>query len=423
VSVTFPDTDVTPFDQSTSSSRTIFTMGSAARQAAGQIKQQLMEIGANVLEANIEDLELREGNLQVKGAPEKRKTISQLFQAHYGAAVGSMAGSYDNQTRGGIDPKTGKGKASAFFFLSACAAEVEVDSETGKVKIERIVSAVDAGKAVNPRQCHMQNEGSMIMSLGSALFEEMVFDNGQPINSTFLEYMPPSMEDHPRQFGSVLVETPHPEGPYGAKGVGEAALGPVEPAIGNAIANALNGLRIKDLPIRPDRIIRQSNPQRKRAMKIELRTVINGREVEASVKPNQTLLEWLRDDLRLRGSREGCGVGVCGSCTVLVDGRPVSSCLMLATNADGKEIQTIEGLAKGDELDAVQQAFLDQQAFQCGYCTSGMIMAAKALLSSNPTPSEDEVRDYLSGNICRCGTYQEVMAAIRTLAEKNLANR
>ena len=158
-------------------------------------------------------------------------------------------------------------------------------------------------------------------------------------------------------------------------------------------------------------------------MKIELRTVINGREVEASVKPNQTLLEWLRDDLRLRGSREGCGVGVCGSCTVLVDGRPVSSCLMLATNAEGKEIQTIEGLAKGDELDPVQQAFLDQQAFQCGYCTSGMIMATKALLSSNPTPTEEEVRDYLSGNICRCGTYQEVMAAIKTLAEQNLANR
>jgi aerobic carbon-monoxide dehydrogenase small subunit len=158
-------------------------------------------------------------------------------------------------------------------------------------------------------------------------------------------------------------------------------------------------------------------------MKIAICTRVNGREIEASVKPNQTLLEWLRDDLRLRGSREGCGVGVCGSCTVLVDGRPVSSCLMLATNAEGKEIQTIEGLAKGDELDPVQQAFLDQQAFQCGYCTSGMIMATKALLSSNPTPSEEEVRDYLSGNICRCGTYQEVMAAVRTLAEKNIASK
>jgi aerobic carbon-monoxide dehydrogenase small subunit len=158
-------------------------------------------------------------------------------------------------------------------------------------------------------------------------------------------------------------------------------------------------------------------------MKIAIRTQVNGREIEASVKPNQSLLEWLRDDLRLRGSREGCGVGVCGSCTVLVDGRPVSSCLMLATNAEGREIQTIEGLAKGDELDPVQQAFLDQQAFQCGYCTSGMIMATKALLSSNPTPSEEEVRDYLSGNICRCGTYQEVMAAIKALAEKNLTDR
>ena len=255
VSVTFPDTDVTPFDQSTSSSRTIFTMGSAARQAAGQVRKQLLEIGAQALEANVEDLELIDGNLRVKGAPEKKRSISQLFQAHYGAVVGSMTGSYDRQISGGIDPQTGKGKASAFFFLSACAAEVAVDTETGKVTIEQIVSAVDAGKAVNPRQCHMQNEGSMIMSLGSALFEEMVFDNGQPINSTFLEYMPPSMEDHPKKFQSVIIETPHPEGPFGAKGVGEAALGPVEPAIGNAIANALGGIRLKELPLRPDRIL------------------------------------------------------------------------------------------------------------------------------------------------------------------------
>ena len=153
-------------------------------------------------------------------------------------------------------------------------------------------------------------------------------------------------------------------------------------------------------------------------MKIESRTAINGRELEASVKPNQTLLEFLRDDLHLRGSVEGCGVGVCGSCTVLIEGRPVSSCLMLATNIEGKQVTTIEGLAVGDQLDPVQQAFLDNQAFQCGYCTPGMIMTTKALLNSNPRPTEDEARDYLSGNICRCGTYAEVLAAVKSLSGK-----
>jgi carbon-monoxide dehydrogenase large subunit len=142
---------------------------------------------------------------------------------------------------------------------------VEVDSETGKVKIERIVSAVDAGKAVNPRQCHMQNEGSMIMSLGSALFRgDGVRQRAADQRDVFRVHAAIDGGSS-AQFGSVLVETPHPEGPYGAKGVGEAALGPVEPAIGNAIANALSGLRIKDLPIRPIGFCRLSNPQRKRA--------------------------------------------------------------------------------------------------------------------------------------------------------------
>lgn len=145
---------------------------------------------------------------------------------------------------------------------------------------------------------------------------------------------------------------------------------------------------------------------------------VNGRERELSVKSNQTLLEVLRDDLRLKGTREGCSVGVCGSCTVLVDGKPVSSCLMLASNAEGREVLTIEGLARDGNLDPVQQAFLDHQAFQCGFCTPGMIMAVKGLLNENPKPDEAEVRDYLSGNICRCGTYVEVMAAVDELTTK-----
>jgi len=151
--------------------------------------------------------------------------------------------------------------------------------------------------------------------------------------------------------------------------------------------------------------------------RIVIETTINGRAREIAVKPNQTLLEYLRDELHLTGAVEGCGVGVCGSCTVLVDGRPVSSCLTLATNVEGREVTTIEGLSRGGQLDLVQQAFLEYQAFQCGYCTPGMIMAVKGLLAefSAQAPTEAQIRDYLSGNICRCGTYAEVLQAVQSL--------
>jgi CO/xanthine dehydrogenase Mo-binding subunit len=255
VTVSFPDTDVTPYDKSTSSSRTTFHMGQAAQKAARQIRDQLLEVGAKKLEARIEDLELKDGALQVKGVPDKRLTIPEIFRVKFGSPVGSMFGGHCLHTQGGLDPKTGKGKAAVFWFFSACGVEVEVDVETGKVRVLRATTAVDVGKAIHPRQCGLQNEGSFLAGMGSALFEEMVYDNGQPINSNFLEYMLPSLEDHPEDFKSLLVETPHPEGPFGAKGTGEAALPPVAPAIGNAVANALGGLRIRDLPIKPDKIV------------------------------------------------------------------------------------------------------------------------------------------------------------------------
>ncbi|MSP37083.1 MAG: xanthine dehydrogenase family protein molybdopterin-binding subunit [Deltaproteobacteria bacterium] len=255
VTVSSPDTDITPYDKSSSSSRTTFHMGQAALKAAQEIKNQLLEVAAKKLEARAEDLELRDGAVSVRGVPDKKMSITEIFKARYGSTVGSMFGGYCFKSDGGLDPKTGKGKAAAFWFFSACGAEVEVDIETGKVRVLNTVTAVDAGKAIHPKQCGLQNEGSMLSGMGSALFEEMVYDNGQPINSNFLEYMLPSLEDHPQGFQSILVETPHPDGPFGAKGVGEAALPPVAPAIGNAIANALGGARIRDLPIKPDKII------------------------------------------------------------------------------------------------------------------------------------------------------------------------
>jgi CO/xanthine dehydrogenase Mo-binding subunit len=255
VTVTFPDTDFTPYDQSTSSSRTIFSMGHAAQQAGLQIREQLLEIAAKQLEAAVGDLQLADGVISVVGSPTRSLTIPQAFRAHFGTPVGSLFGAFDFQTTGGLDPDTGRGKASAFWFLSAAGAEVEVDTRTGKIRVLRAVTSVDAGKAINPRQCWLQNEGSMLTAMGAVLSEEMVFDNGQPVNASFLDYLMPSMEDFPDQFTSMLVETPHPEGPFGAKGMGEAALGPVAPAIGNAVANALGGIRLRDLPLRPERVL------------------------------------------------------------------------------------------------------------------------------------------------------------------------
>jgi len=153
-------------------------------------------------------------------------------------------------------------------------------------------------------------------------------------------------------------------------------------------------------------------------MKIAIITTINGQRQEIQVNGHQTLLELLRDNLKLKGTVEGCSVGVCGSCTVLIDGKPVSSCLTLASNIEGKQVMTIEGLSQNGELDAVQQAFLKHQAFQCGFCTTGMIMAVKGLLTAHAHPTEEQARDYLSGNLCRCGTYKEVLAAVKQLSQK-----
>ena len=153
-------------------------------------------------------------------------------------------------------------------------------------------------------------------------------------------------------------------------------------------------------------------------MKLAITTTINGQRAEVAVNPHRTLLEFLRDDLKLKGAVEGCSVGVCGSCTVLIDGKPVSSCLTLVSNIEGKTVTTIEGLSQNGELDPVQRAFLKHQAFQCGFCTTGMIMAVKGLLNAYPHPSEEQARDYLSGNLCRCGTYKEVLAAVEELANR-----
>jgi carbon-monoxide dehydrogenase small subunit len=142
---------------------------------------------------------------------------------------------------------------------------------------------------------------------------------------------------------------------------------------------------------------------------------LNGRQVSTDVEPHRNLVELLQS-LNLFGARESCGQGLCGCCTVLVDGEPVSGCLYLAVMANGKTLTTVEHLDADGALSKVQQAFIDKGAFQCGFCTSGFILMTEALLKRNPNPSEDEIRDYLNGNLCRCATYPEVIEAVKAAA-------
>ncbi len=148
-----------------------------------------------------------------------------------------------------------------------------------------------------------------------------------------------------------------------------------------------------------------------------IQLVVNGDLHSVFVKANTLLVNVLRDQLNLTGTKKGCELGDCGSCTVLLDGKPVNSCMVLAVEADGHEITTVEGIAQNDQLDALQQAFIDHAAIQCGFCTPGMIISARALLSHTPHPTEKEAREAIAGNLCRCTGYVHIVDAILAAAE------
>jgi carbon-monoxide dehydrogenase small subunit len=151
-------------------------------------------------------------------------------------------------------------------------------------------------------------------------------------------------------------------------------------------------------------------------MKQLIRVIVNEELQEVAVEPRMSLLKFLRDELNLTGTKEGCSEGECGACSVFLDGKLVDSCLIFAVEVDGSEVITIEGLARGDELHPVQQAFARHGAVQCGFCTPGMILAVKALLNKHPNPSEEEIRQNISGNLCRCTGYTKIIDAVLATA-------
>jgi len=249
VRVSIPDTDLTPYDQQTSSSRSTFAMGSAVATACERIAEQLLQLGGDVLEVAPADLELRGGKVVAKGAPDRA--------IEYGALVrktrsGNLLGDGTFKTEGGLDPQTGQGIAAPHWHQAAGAAEVEVDLETGRAVVLQYHAAVYAGRIVNPVQCDLQTEGNVAFGVGQALFESLVFDGGQLQNGNLGDYMISSGPDMPRELSVQVVES---DDRSEIHGVGETSLPAVMPAIGNAIFRA-TGVHVGELPITPEKILR-----------------------------------------------------------------------------------------------------------------------------------------------------------------------
>jgi CO/xanthine dehydrogenase Mo-binding subunit len=242
------DTDVVPYDLTTSSSRSTFHMGKAVQLAARDILRQLKQIAAKEYGVPEEQVTFAGGKIRLA---ETELNYSDAMFKRFGMQGGTLVG--EGQVKTSTKNEFGEKSTSAFWFLAAGAAEVEVDVDTGRLRLVKYAAAVDVGKALNPLACRQQLCGAAITGIGQALFEEIAYDNGQPINPNFVDYVLPSLGDMPETIDPISVEVPDPNGPFGAKGIGESALIPVAPAIANAVFDAV-GVRIKDLPIKAEKI-------------------------------------------------------------------------------------------------------------------------------------------------------------------------
>ncbi len=253
VTVIHPDTDVTPYDLSTNSSRSTYAMGSAVRLACQDVKRQALALAAGLLDVEAGALEARDGGVFGKAPlqdPSQGLTFQEII---FQARRGNLMGTGTHQTEGGLDPETGQGLGSTHWHSAAAGAEVEVDRETGAVRLLNLHAALYTGRSVNPMNVELQTEGNITFGIGKALLEEMVFDGGQLTNANLADYMVPSFEDLPLRLSTSQLQDADPDAdPHG---VGETALPPIAPAIGNAIYRAV-GARVMSLPITPEKVLK-----------------------------------------------------------------------------------------------------------------------------------------------------------------------
>jgi len=259
--ITSIGTDSTPEDLGAYASRSCFISGRAAQTAARDAKQKLFKVAAKMLEANPEDLESKGRKIYVKGSPErsipfKDAVMAHLYNAKYTGHTIFLVGEASVDVEGSEVPtkETGYGNSFQATIYAAHVAEIEVDTETGEINIIRHSAAVDLGRAINPAACEGQIRGAVTQGLGYAMMEEMVWEDGKTLNPNFLDYRMPTIYDAP-DVRTVMVEVGNPQGPFGAKGVGEPAMVPVPAVINNALYNAV-GIRFHDMPITPEKVLK-----------------------------------------------------------------------------------------------------------------------------------------------------------------------
>jgi len=286
----------------------------------------------------------------------------------------------------------------SFSSIVAQVAEVSVEDLTPRV--HRVVSAVDVGLAVNPDVVAQQIEGAVVMGLSAALYGHIDVEQGRVKQGYFTDYRLLSIDDAP------IVETHIVKSQEAPRGIGEPGLPAIAP-------------RRRQCPVRPHRptaAFATAHPRLSgRNPMIALQ--INGKRVDLDVAPDTPLLWVLRDHLNLTGTKFGCGIGACGACTVLVEGNATPSCKLALSEVAGKQISTIEAVAADPVGKALQDAWVAHNVPQCGYCQSGQIMSAIALLKRKPNPSDADVDADMRNNLCRCGTYQRIRAAIKDAAQ------
>ncbi|MBI5490762.1 MAG: molybdopterin-dependent oxidoreductase [Deltaproteobacteria bacterium] len=432
------DTSRVPDSGPTVASRSTTCSGNALRDACAPLRRMLLDVASEKLGVPTAAVDLLGGFAR---AGEKRVTIGEVVAECAARRLPLAKMGHHVAPKNTWNAELGQGDAYEVYAWAAVVADVVVDSATGQVVVERIVAAHDVGKAVNPTGVEAQIEGGSVQGAGYAVCEELLAPRGIVLNPDFGTYVIPTAADAPR-VEPLIVEEPYPRGPHGAKGFGEQPLMAVAPAVIAAIHDAV-GVRLSEIPATPERLLAAlqgvadaaertepgagcSAPAAPSAALIPVRApagpsvvpvtlMVNGTEHQLRVGVGETLLHVLRERLRLTGTKKGCGKGECGACTVLLDGKPVNACLVLAADAQDAEVLTIEGLG-ANGLHPLQRAFVEHGAIQCGFCTPGLVLSAKALLDRDPDPDEAAIRRGIAGNLCRCTGYVKVVAAIRAAA-------